>query len=31
MYGQPDPATLDHLVGQTARYFREREEELLAG
>ena len=25
MNGKPDPATLDHLVQQTARYFRERE------
>jgi D-psicose/D-tagatose/L-ribulose 3-epimerase len=25
MNGTPDPAILDHLVGQTARYFRERE------
>ncbi len=29
MYGKPDPARLDRLVGSTARYFREREEELL--
>lgn len=26
MNGKPDPALLDRLVGQTARYFREREE-----
>jgi len=26
MNGMPDPALLDRLVGQTARYFREREE-----
>lgn len=25
MHGKPNPATLDHLVQQTARYFRERE------
>lgn len=25
MHGRPDPALLDHLVEQTARYFRERE------
>jgi hypothetical protein len=31
MYGRPDSATLEHLVGQTSRCFREREEELLAG
>ena len=30
MYGQPDKALLDKLVNQTATYFREREEELLA-
>ena len=30
MNGRPDPALLDHLVGQTARYFREREEAVLA-
>ncbi len=30
MYGKPDKAVLDHLVLQTASYFREREEELLA-
>jgi len=30
MYGTPDPASLDHMVEQTARYFREREEALLA-
>jgi sugar phosphate isomerase/epimerase len=30
MYGSPDPAMLDDLVGQTARYFYEREEELFS-
>lgn len=30
MYGKPDKAALDEMVMQTARYFREREEELLA-
>ena len=30
MYGKPDAAKLDLLVNQTAKYFREREEELLA-
>jgi hypothetical protein len=30
MYGRPDKAALDKLVNQTARYFREREEALLA-
>lgn len=29
MYGKPDKALLEHLVQQTASYFREREEELL--
>lgn len=29
MYGKPDKAVLDHLVTQTATYFREREEALL--
>jgi len=29
MYGNPDPKNLDHMVEQTARYFREREEALL--
>ena len=29
MYGKPDPAVLDHLVGQTVKYFREREEAVL--
>ena len=29
-YGKPDPAVLDKLVGDSARYFREREEELLS-
>jgi sugar phosphate isomerase/epimerase len=29
MNGRPDCAVLDRLVEQTARYFREREEELL--
>jgi sugar phosphate isomerase/epimerase len=31
MNGKPDPALLDRLVSQTARYFREREEAVLAG
>jgi len=30
MHGTPDPEALDRLVGQTALYFREREEEVLA-
>jgi len=30
MYGKPDKTTLDEMVMQTARYFREREEELLS-
>ena len=30
MNGKPDKKTLDKLVQQTASYFREREEELLA-
>lgn len=30
MYGKPDKKTLDDMVMQTARYFREREAELLA-
>jgi sugar phosphate isomerase/epimerase len=30
MYGKPDKAVLDHLVQQTARYFHERENELLS-
>jgi hypothetical protein len=30
MNGKPDPALLEKLVQQTARYFREREEALLA-
>ncbi|MGO9409419.1 MAG: sugar phosphate isomerase/epimerase family protein [Spirochaetia bacterium] len=30
MYGNPDPRALDELVFQTARYFRERENEVLA-
>lgn len=29
MYGKPDKARLDHMVMQTASYFRERENELL--
>jgi len=29
MYGKPDKARLDHLVMQTASYFRERENALL--
>jgi sugar phosphate isomerase/epimerase len=31
MYGRPDKKTLDQLVRQTASYFREREEAVLAG
>lgn len=30
MFGKPDSASLDRMVEQSARYFREREEELLA-
>lgn len=30
MNGKPDPALLDRLVGQTARYFRDREEVVRA-
>jgi D-psicose/D-tagatose/L-ribulose 3-epimerase len=30
MHGKPDPAALDKLVQQTATYFREREQVLLA-
>lgn len=30
MYGKPDKVLLDRLVFQTARYFREREDALLA-
>ena len=30
MNGKPDPVLLDQLVGQTARYFRQREAALLA-
>ena len=30
MHGKPDKAQVDHLVQQTARYFNERETELLA-
>jgi D-psicose/D-tagatose/L-ribulose 3-epimerase len=30
MHGKPDKAVLDKMVRQTARYFREREEELRA-
>jgi len=30
MNGIPDPAVLDRLVLDTARYFREREESLKA-
>ncbi len=30
MYGKPDPKVLDDLVQQTARCFREREDEVLA-
>ena len=29
MHGKPDPAALDKLVRQTAKYFREREDVLL--
>lgn len=29
MNGKPDPAALDRLVNQTAKYFREREDALL--
>jgi D-psicose/D-tagatose/L-ribulose 3-epimerase len=29
LYGMPDPDMLDRLVGQTARYFYEREEVIL--
>ena len=29
MYGKPDPAVLEHLVGQTVKVFREREEAVL--
>jgi sugar phosphate isomerase/epimerase len=29
MYGKPDKASLDRLVLRTAKYFKEREEELL--
>jgi D-psicose/D-tagatose/L-ribulose 3-epimerase len=29
MFGSPDPAMLDALVSQSARYFREREEQIL--
>jgi len=31
MNGRPEPAMLDRLVAQTARYFREREEAIKAG
>jgi rhamnose transport system ATP-binding protein len=31
MNGKPDPKVLDQLVQQTARYFREREDSVLAG
>jgi len=30
MYGKPDKPVLDQLVQQTAVYFREREEAVLA-
>jgi len=30
MHGRPQPAQLDALVGQSARYFREREEAVLS-
>lgn len=29
-YGKPDPQSLDKLVGDSVKYFREREEELLS-
>jgi hypothetical protein len=29
MYGKPDPARLEALVSQSARYIREREQVLL--
>jgi D-psicose/D-tagatose/L-ribulose 3-epimerase len=29
MFGSPEPEVLDKLVEQTARYFYEREEEIL--
>ena len=29
MYGKPDLDRLDALVGETVRYFREREKEVL--
>jgi sugar phosphate isomerase/epimerase len=31
MHGKPDKKSLDEMVKQSANYFREREEELLAG
>ena len=31
MYGKPNPAKLDPLVIDSIRYFREREEAVLAG
>ena len=30
MYGQPEKKALDRLVSQTASYFRQREEAVLA-
>ncbi len=30
-HGKPDPASLDKLVGDSIKYFREREEELING
>jgi sugar phosphate isomerase/epimerase len=30
MHGKPDEALLDHMVAQTARYWREREKEVLS-
>lgn len=30
MYGKPDKTVLEHLVQETAKYFRERESELLS-
>jgi len=29
MYGRPDPEVLERLVGQTVKYFREREKEVV--
>jgi hypothetical protein len=30
MFGKPDPTALDRLVGDTARYFRQREQAIKA-